>query len=1531
MNIKIKLGFTFSVVLFLLNLQVLSAQGLVNCPPVSGAASPQGDAVSWIKEGFKIFSSANNTNGLGYQESGFQAEVFKKGQTLTVLNGTNDFVFPSSSSTAGSANTSVGTFANGTLDFVDNYYRRTASSKIAQFRATTSGGFISGNAGQGVYIYPETGALTGDFYTMNINFTTPVVSFSFDLIDIFDTIGNGSESNYEIYVDGNLIAYFNGPFLGDDLTGNIKLYDADHNLRATVVGGQNIENTIGFISDTPVSKISVKHIIISGGLLIDSHEPHGFDTFAYSFDCQIDSCNALVSGYLDSDDDTISDICDLDDDNDGILDVNELNCSSGLVALAQTFNDNSSNVGVVNGVFPHGDIDIDFKYELLGSALWGTGVNSATVSGVSGAYINTQVRNSDFSNGDVAVYTFSASKPIYNFSFKLAGFDNEDIADLVATNGGVNVPITISDINLNDGIVSGQTVYDVNGAAGNAPSNSVQVAVQGAMDELTITIAKNDGNSSPATIQIYDFSYCESIDTDGDGFPNHLDIDSDDDGIPDNIEAQPTVGYIPPSNVSTSITDINNNGLDDAYETAMGGTDIATLEDTDGDGVFDYLDSDTDNDGIPDIEENGQANTLGASDVDTDGLNDIFDAIVGYLDVNDEVALGDIADLVSAFGDADSDTVLGGDLDYRDIFNINPPHSATIDFDGVDDYVDSDFNFSGLSKMTTMLWIKLDDTFTNYGVIVNQGEFILDVDGGMELSTNVNNGYLDSNMSDKLQRNKWYHIAVVFDSSLLFNNLKLYLNGALIKSTSHFSLKGSISSSLDKLTIGKSSASDNNYFKGSIDEVRVFDVALTENQLQQMIYQEIEQNGSDVIGKVVAKKVADLTSGTSVAWSKLQAYYPMTEIINSKTIDYSSNNYDAALHNITTVQAQTAPMPYQTSGDGELATTGNLLHGAVWNLDALTNSGYSIVKVSHDVSINASLKTQGLIIDSGKKLTVNGDHEVNNSWYFELNGTLDLEADSQLIQTENSDLVTSSTGKIIRRQEGNSSPYWYNYWCSPVGELRATTLSNNNGSANNANNSPFSIDMIKDGSGSNFMFTSGYTGNGTISSYWLYTYMSGQTYYDWKRVSPSTTLAPGVGYTQKGTGTTATEQEYIFEGKPNNGTILIDVDKKGGLLASLFSKTQTLVGNPYPSAIDVGKFLDDNSSVISGSILLWQQWDGTSHNLSEYDGGYATVNKLGSAKAFQFQGILGALLGGGPSGTKKPTETIPVGQGFMVNISADGQVEFNNSQRVFVKESDANGSYNSGSVFFKGTKKGTATTDTEEVTTEPQFQKISLQLNSITGPETHRELLLGFSDSTSDGFDYGYDAENVVETNNDLLLSFEDRGMVIQAYSALTTDKVVPLNFKSSGDNSFEIKLNELENIDENQSIYLKDNQTGTYFDLTKNESYEFNAGQGVFNNRFELVFQSEQASLSIEESIASENYIYFQNTENTLFIKKLNSNISKLSLVNMRGQVVLEMADVSMQQLQNGVAFNGISTGAYVVYMRTEANELLTKKIIVK
>jgi hypothetical protein len=172
--------------------------------------------------------------------------------------------------------------------------------------------------------------------------------------------------------------------------------------------------------------------------------------------------------------------------------------------------------------------------------------------------------------------------------------------------------------------------------------------------------------------------------------------------------------------------------------------------------------------------------------------------------------------------------------------------------------------------------------------------------------------------------------------------------------------------------------------------------------------------------------------------------------------------------------------------------------------------------------------------------------------------------------------------------------------------------------------------------------------------------------------------------------------------------------------------------------------------------------------------------------------------------------------------------------------------------------------------------------------------------------------------------------MNMQAYSEITDDKEVPLNFKSSGNNGFEIRITELENIAEDQEIYLKDNLTGTYFNLREDMAYSFTSEQGKFNERFAIVFQSQSQVLSTEETIATENYMYFQNQTNTFYVKKLNSEVKNLALINMRGQTILELENVSMEALNNGIKFDNMSTGAYVVCLRTEMNEVLTKKVII-
>src|SRR5690606_19157403 len=211
-----------------------------------------------------------------------------------------------------------------------------------------------------------------------------------------------------------------------------------------------------------------------------------------------------------------------------------------------------------------------------------------------------------------------------------------------------------------------------------------------------------------------------------------------------------------------------------------------------------------------------------------------------------------------------------------------------------------------------------------------------------------------------------------------------------------------------------------------------------------------------------------------------------------------------------------------------------------------------------------------------------------------------------------------------------------------------------------------------------------------------------------------------------------------------------------------------------------------------------------------------------------------------------------------------------------------------------------------------------------------RELLLGFSDTTSDDYDYGYDAVNSDKNNNDMHLNLDGIDMNIQAYSQITNEKIVPLNFKSSGSNAFEIKISDIENIEDAQEIYLRDNFNGTYFNLKDMKPYAFTSEQGKFNQRFEIVFQSEEKRLGVEDATVTENMIYYKNSERKLFAKKINASVTKMAIVNMLGQIAYELNNVSQDELNNGITMPNVASGAYVAYFRTDTNQVLTKKIII-
>jgi gliding motility-associated-like protein/uncharacterized repeat protein (TIGR01451 family) len=219
--------------------------------------------------------------------------------------------------------------------------------------------------------------------------------------------------------------------------------------------------------------------------------------------------------------------------------------------------------------------------------------------------------------------------------------------------------------------------------------------------------------------------------TDALSLPDYLDIDSDQDGIIDNIEGQTSADYI-----ALLETDADGDGLDDAYDLSEGGTPIQP-NDHDLDGIYDYVDIDSDNDGISDLIEgydtdaDGTAETTpSGTDSDNDGLDDAFDFIdlaaptastnAGNNTV-DPLTDGVIADVKTpGFGnldfrekDADGDLIddeIDLDADNDGILNTDEGEDLTTDTDndGIPNYLDLDSDNDGVADLVEAGGIDVD-------------------------------------------------------------------------------------------------------------------------------------------------------------------------------------------------------------------------------------------------------------------------------------------------------------------------------------------------------------------------------------------------------------------------------------------------------------------------------------------------------------------------------------------------------------------------------------------------------------------------------------------------------------------------------------------------------------------------------------------------------------------------------------------------------------------------------------------------------
>ncbi|MFI1745556.1 LamG-like jellyroll fold domain-containing protein [Thalassobellus sediminis] len=893
-----------------------------------------------------------------------------------------------------------------------------------------------------------------------------------------------------------------------------------------------------------------------------------------------------------------------------------------------------------------------------------------------------------------------------------------------------------------------------------------------------------------------------------------------------------------------------------------------------------------------------------------------------------------------------------------------------IDFDGVDDYIDFSDNHDLSNAFSIESWVYQENTVTT-GTILSKGNIDASLQSGYHLSLknnfpnliwfdNSNNEVLNVTSPYDIPNNEWHHVAVTYDGALV----TMYIDGIVVASVSPPS--GLIDNS-QNFKIGadlenfSTTPLEMNYFDGAIQEVRIWDVALTEAQIREMMNQHIEQNSPSVRGSITKTTISG-----GVLWANLLGYYPL----NSNTaLDSSSYNIDGIPNNIDTSQITTAPLPYETDADSSWDTSTTWLNSSDlyipntigidgttpidWNIVELTNN---INSGSRDIYLNGLISLLGtLTIDGTTNMTtgIGSGQSLTISHYLELDGVIDLNGESQLIQLEGSIVDDNSGGYLTRDQQGTANAFNYNYWSSSVGSIGGDISTRGNGVS--AINQNYTISgVLNDGTNAsayqNLMFSTAPSIGGsipppglarTISTYWLYKfYGAANSYNAWGSINESSSILAGEGFTMKGTlesVSVSDMQNYVFEGLPNNGDIELPLNKISGT-----GNVDRLIGNPYPSAIDATEFILDNMSiahggnntngtVFNGALYFWDHFgQQNSHNLSGYVGGYATRNLTGGAIAISNDSRINDNFN---SGTKVPGQYIAVNQGFFVSTALDGfnddngvpiltvdggDIVFKNRQRVFAIENTST------SLFFKSsnTKKtnSSAKIDVNETPT------IKLMYNSPLG--YHRQIVVGVKEKASNKFDLGYDAFMADVNIEDMYWLFDNNKFVIQGVNNFESPQELALGLIVKKSGLASIKIDVLENIDPNKAIYISDAITGEVSEINS-KPFEIYLEKGTYNDRFKLVFQKNDQSLQVDEFENSNNLLVFYDSKVSK-LKIFNNDrvyTSRAKLYNILGQSIMELDINSTNDVEIPLS---VKTGAYIVKLKTDLG-IISKKIVVE
>ncbi len=568
----------------------------------------------------------------------------------------------------------------------------------------------------------------------------------------------------------------------------------------------------------------------------------------------------------------------------------------------------------------------------------------------------------------------------------------------------------------------------------------------------------------------------------------------------------------------------------------------------------------------------------------------------------------------------------------------------------------------------------------------------------------------------------------------------------------------------------------------------------------------------------------------------------------------------------------------------EVEATFIVWNGTSWDYGTPSATADAVINGPYN---NSSFDVGNLTVNAGRNLTITEGNTVTVNGVLANNGSIVVQNNAALLQPDGSS-YTGSGNFSAYRYSNELYRLDYTLWGSPV-----------NGTQTLLDFSPLTS------TNPSRFYTYGF--DGTVELYQTITNPG------------STVFNPGTGYLIRmpnilpdsgetagyNAGNTPVTFEGEFEGTPNYGDVAVAIGNLSGHYIA--------VSNPYPSPISVIDFFEENASVLQAGngIYFWRKRNNSSAS------SYAHLSLTGFTANGANGGDMSGENGGGfyyTGNDDSSTEfnenwIISPGQGFLVKVAGglapESTIVFNNSMRRSAPAED-------GQPFFK----------TQNTNDAPALSRWWINL---TGTNAFSQALTGYMPQGTTGLDYGYDAKMLADDGSAKLYSIADASnLSIQSRPVFTDTDVVPMGFSVAAAGQYNLALDRVDGVfAQGQDIYIKDNMLGTTT-LLGEGGYNFTSDAGTFDNRFEVVYQTD-GELGTQDP-ALENMVMVYQNNGAINITTGNIEMNAVTLYDIRGSRLYAQTGINATE----ASISNLNAAHQVIIVEINtAKGKVTKKIV--